>query len=111
MREMIPLCQFLHEIVDQMGLTGSTNVIMNSKFFKDNNGGLATDRSMKMTPQTKHIAIKYYLLKDSCGSWYRNQFFKIDTNLQKVGILTKGISCDKFTTMKNLFVDGNRLVE
>jgi hypothetical protein len=59
-----------------------------------------------MTPQTKHIAVKYHFFKshvtsdrdDSSGITLE----KIDTNFQKADILTKGMAPQKFVEMRRL---------
>ena len=63
MRELLPLCWLLNEMVQKTQLVGRENIAINSTLFEDNNGEIVTANAVKMTPRTKHIAVKYYLFK------------------------------------------------
>jgi hypothetical protein len=102
MRELLPLRRLLLEIVQAMKLPGVTNSMIKSTVFEDNNGAIATAKSVKMTPRTKHIGVKYHFFKSHIGEASGISLDKIDTNLQKADILTKGMAPQKFAEMRML---------
>jgi hypothetical protein len=55
-----------------------------------------------MTPRTKHIGVKYHFFKSHIGEASGISLDKIDTNLQKADILTKGMAPQKFAEMRML---------
>ena len=63
MRELISLRRLLNEVVQKTQLVGEEKIEIKSTVFEDNNGVIATTNAVKMTPCTKHIAIKYYFFK------------------------------------------------
>ena len=79
-----------------MHLTGTTNAVMKSTVFEDNNGDLATARYVEMTRRTKHIIVKYHFFMTHVGPRTGIALIKIDTNIQKDNILTKGLAPDQF---------------
>ena len=63
MRDLIPIRTMLLELVTKLKLTKSLQVQIKSKIFEDNNGAIKTAEAPKLSPQTKHIAIKYHYLR------------------------------------------------
>jgi hypothetical protein len=102
MRELIPLRRLLLEIVNAMQLSGITNSVVKSTVFEDNNGAISTATAVKMTPRTKHIAVKYHFFKSYLREGTGITIAKIDTNLQKADIFTKGLSPQKFSEIRKL---------
>jgi hypothetical protein len=102
MRELIPLRRLLLEIVVAMKLPGITNSTIKSTVFEDNNGAIATATSVKMTPRTKHIAVKYHFFKSHVNAGTGISLSKINTDLQKADIFTKGLSPRKFGDIRKL---------
>jgi hypothetical protein len=86
MRELLPLCWLLLEIANAMKLPGINNYVIKSTVFEDNNGAIATTKSVKMTPRTKHIGVKYHFFKSHINDESGITLGKIDTNLQKANI-------------------------
>ena len=70
--------------------------------FEDNNGAIAIANAVKMTPRTKHIAVKYHFFKSHIGEESGIELVKIDTNLQKADIFTKGLAPEKFMAIRKL---------
>jgi hypothetical protein len=71
--------------------------------WEDNNGALSLAKMEpgQMTPCSKHYAVKYH--------WFRSHLspnsvniLKIDTNLQKANIFTKGLRVEKFRDIRKL---------
>jgi hypothetical protein len=102
MRELLPLRRLLSEIVTEMNLSGATDSVIKSTVFEDNNGAISTATSVKMTPRTKHIGVKYHFFKSHLTDGSGITLDKIDTNLQKADIFTKGMAPQKFVTMRRL---------
>jgi hypothetical protein len=102
MRELIPLRRLLLEIVTVMKLTGVQGSLIKSTVFEDNNGAISTATAVKMTPRTKHIAVKYHFFKSHICEGSGISLEKIDTNLQKADIFTKGLSPVKFAEIRRL---------
>ena len=57
MQEFFPMQRILKEISEVLHLT----------IFEDNNGALALATAPKLTPRTKHIAVKYHFFKEHIG--------------------------------------------
>jgi hypothetical protein len=102
MRELIPLRRLLLEIVTAMKLPGVTDSIIKSTVFEDNNGAISTATAVRMTPRTKHIAVKYHFFKSHVNAGTGISLAKIDTNLQKADIFTKGLAPQKFMEIHKL---------
>jgi hypothetical protein len=102
MRELLPLCRLLLEIATAMQLSGINNSVIKSTVFEDNNGAIFTAKSVKMTPRTKHIEVKYHFFKSHINDESGITLGKIDTNLQKADIFTKGMAPQKFVIMRRL---------
>ena len=102
MRELLPMRNFVLEIQDKMKLGEKKNVTLKSTVFEDNNGALSLASSPKMTPRTKHIAVKYHFFRDKIGEDKGIVLEKIDTTVQIADIFTKGFAIDKFQHLRNL---------
>jgi hypothetical protein len=105
MQELIPLRRLLLEIVTMMNLPGITDSIIKSTVFEDNNGAISTATAVKMTPRTKHIAVKYHFFKRYLNVGTGITIAKIDTNLQKADIFTKELAPQKFAEIRKLLCD------
>jgi hypothetical protein len=102
MRALIPLRRLLLEIGTEMQLPGIKGAVIKSTVFEDNNGAIATATAVKMTPRIKHIAVKYHFFKSHINEKSGISLAKIDTNLQKADIFTKGLSPQKFAEIRKL---------
>ena len=102
MRELIPTRRLLLEVATTMHLGGNDKVAIKSTVFEDNNGAISTANAVKMTPRTKHIAVKYFFFKSHIGEGTGIELVKVDTLLQKADIFTKGMAPEKFVTMRKL---------
>ena len=102
MRELLPLRQLLCKMVQKTQLVGGENIAIKLTVFEDNSGAIATTNAVKMTPRTKHIVVKYHFFKSHIGEESGIELVKIDTNLQKVDIFTKGLDPEKFMAIWKL---------
>jgi hypothetical protein len=85
-------------------LASSTKAIVHSTVFEDNNGALSIARSPRMSPRTKHIALKYHHFRDNIGEEKGIILSEIDTSLQKADLLTKGLAADTFVSIRKLLM-------
>ena len=102
MRELLPLLRLLRKMVQKTQLVGGENIAIQLTVFEDNNGAITTSNAVKMTPRTKHIAVKYHFFKSHIGEESGIELVKIDTNLQKADIFTKGLAPEKFMEIRKL---------
>ena len=107
MRDLLPLRTLLSEIVTKMKLPlVSDNVDLHSTVFEDNNGALAIATSPKLTPRSKHIHVKYHFFESRVGKGRDKgiTLCKVDTDLQKADIFTKGLEKIKFEQIRKLLM-------
>jgi hypothetical protein len=78
-REAVPLRWLLLEILTAIKLPGITNLVTKSNLFYNNNGAISTATTIKMTPCTKHIAVKYHFFKSHLNVGTGISLAKIDT--------------------------------
>jgi hypothetical protein len=93
----------LHHVYENLStafeLTKTCPITVKSTIFEDNNGAISTAHTPMMTPCTKHIAVKYHLVKSLFGPSSSNTTFdlqKIDTQEQKADVFTKGLGTEAF---------------
>jgi hypothetical protein len=104
MRDLLPMRRLLEEAGKALNLDFSDPAILHSTVFEDNNGAISLALSPKMTPRTKHIAIKYHHFREHVGEAKGIIVVKIDTNLQKADIFTKGLSPEKHQCIRKLLM-------
>ena len=106
MRELIPVRRIFVEMLREFKLIGDNEVPVKSTVFEDNNGCIATCTAPKMSPRTKHIAVKYHFVRNfftpdaPADTPYILE--KVHTDLQKADIFTKGLSPPKFLELRKL---------
>ena len=86
-----------------MTLPDESVPVIKSTVFEDNNGTIATATTVKMTPRTKHVGVKYHFFRShltNAGGDFA--LARIDTNVQKADIFTKGLSPQKFADLRKL---------
>jgi hypothetical protein len=103
MRELLPFKHLVQTVVKSMNYGELQDVTFQTTVWEDNAGALslANLEPGRMTPRSKHYAIKYH--------WFRSQLRphniqvkKIDTNQQRADILTKGLRAIKFVEIRKL---------
>ena len=92
--------RLLQEIGEKTKLDFVKPAMVHSTIFEDNNGALALAKSPKLTPRTKHIAIKYHWFKSLIGEQFK--ITAINTEAQKADIFTKGLDSEAFTRVRKL---------
>jgi hypothetical protein len=103
MRELLPFKHQLETLVKSTGMSNEREINFQTTVWEDNAGALslANLEPGRMTPRSKHYAVKYH--------WFRShlkpnniKIFKIDTTKQKADILTKGLHTEKFWQIRQL---------
>jgi hypothetical protein len=106
MREFVPMRWAYDDMLSAFGLCKDAHDAVKSTIFEDNNGALATATSPKMSPRTKHIAVKYHFVRTLFSKKNRpNSPFnlvKINTEVQKADIFTKGLTTEVFCRLRKL---------
>ena len=94
MRDLIPLCTLVDKVKD---LIGASKLLCRtySKVFEDNNGTLILASTPRMTPCSKHIAVKYHFFKEHVSTG-RMQLVKVESANQMADCLTKGLEKTMF---------------
>ena len=109
MRELLPTRSLLEEVVSKLDLKlqdGSTTV--KSTVFEDNNGALSMATAPRHSPRPKHIAVKYHFFKSHINNGSQKDtginIERVDTNVQKADIFTKGLDKDKFQSLQKMLM-------
>ena len=108
MREFVALRRAFMELTSKLVLICEPDSLVKSKIFEDNNGCISTCFAPKLSPRTKHIAVKYHFVRQFFNmdpSISRNHPFvllKIDSASQKADLFTKGFSTAKFLELRKL---------
>ena len=104
MRELLPMRELLQEVGTTLDLDFAKPAIVHSTVFEDNNGALTLATSPRITPRTKHVAIKCHHFKTSVGAEKGIAIKPIDADQQKADIFTKGLAADKFAHLRKLLM-------
>ena len=71
-----------------------------STVFEDNNGALQLALSHKLTPRTKHIAVKYHFFKSKIGGDKGITIKRVDSVENVADIFTKGVQGDLYSQLR-----------
>ena len=98
---LIPLKSITKEVIKNLG-TDSENLkfVSSSTIYEENNGAIVVAKIPRMTPTSKHIAVKYHWLRQNIGKEF--MIWKIDSENQKAAILTKGLQGELFFRIRKL---------
>ena len=86
MQELIQMYLLLLKMATEMRLGVNISSVIKSSVFKDNIWALATAKTVKTTPLTKHINFKYHFFNPHCGEGSGITLVNFDTLIQKAGI-------------------------
>ena len=104
MRELIPLRQLVEELLVILGLSESVECSTRSTVFEDNQGALILAKSSsKLTPRTKHIAVKYHFFREYVSTG-KIKLQYVESEKQEADILTKGLGKEKFSMIRKLIL-------
>jgi hypothetical protein len=104
MRDLIPMRRLIKEAGEALGFDLSATASLHSTVFEDNNGAISLALSPKISPRTKHIAVKYHHFRTSIGEANGIVIEKIDTDKQKADIFTKGLSAEQHQAIRKLLL-------
>ena len=105
LRDLLPLRRQFKELVEGLQLQKIKATSMKSTIFEDNNACISMATSPKLSPRTKHIAVKYHFFKYHTD--YENSDIvieKIDTTMQLADIFTKGLPKELFCKLRKLLL-------
>ena len=90
------------EVREFLKLPGTPSTTL-SRVFEDNEGAriLASSEMPKMTPRSKHIAVKYHWFRSKLN-FLNIKILKIDTVIQLADIFTKGLMKAEFVRKRKL---------
>jgi hypothetical protein len=103
MRSVLPFQSLVNSVTKGIGMTNDLLTSFKTTVWEDNAGALqlATLEPGRITPRSKHYAIKYH--------WFRShlkpnkvEIHKIASSNQKADILTKGLTKEKFESIRKL---------
>jgi hypothetical protein len=101
-RELLPMRALFQEVGTTLKLKCANPTILHSTVFEDNNGALSLATSPKISPRTKHIAVKYHHFRSKIGSDKGIIIQRVDTKEQKADIFTKGLGAQQFDYIRRL---------
>ena len=106
MRELLPTINVFNEICDALSIERSdeSKVV---RAFEDNEGALnlATKEMPKVTPSSKHFAVKYHWFRSKLNDPdYNIKILPIDTSVQKADLFTKGLGRIEFQNKRCLLM-------
>ena len=98
-RALLPLKSLIKEVIDILGIDcDNLKFVSSSTVYEDNNGVIFLATSPRMTPSSKHIAVKYHWFRQHVGKEFVIR--KIESENQKVDIFTKGLKGQIFVRIK-----------
>ena len=104
MRDLLPMHCLLQEVGTKMNLEFSKPALVHSTIFEDNNGALSLATAPKLSPRTKHIAIKYHWFKEHIGKEKGFLIQKVESRDQKADIFTKGLPAESYAHVRELLI-------
>ena len=103
LRDLVPMRELIKEVAAALGLTEAMKCRTYSKVFEDNNGCLTLATAPKLTPRSKHIAVKYHWFREHVKNG-KIHVIKVATDEQKADIFTKGLAKDPFENIRRLLM-------
>jgi hypothetical protein len=102
LRELLPMRELFQEVGTALKLKCAIPTILHSTVFEDNNGALSLATSPKISPRTKHIAVKYHHFRSKIGADKGIIIQRVDSTEQKADIFTKGLGATQFAHIRSL---------
>ena len=104
MRDLVSIKELMYEVGTMLGV--ETSKLTLSRVFEDNDAcrKLAFSTMPKMTPRSKHIAVKYHWFREKLDE-LNIEILRVDTKEQLADIFTKGLVQKEFES-KRLLVCG-----
>ena len=110
MRAVLPMREFLKEIIDGLDLPSEYSKIESSVFknfettvHEDNSSALNLAKKQKVTSRTKHYLVKYHFFWSHINEPRNNiKVVRVPTDEQRADYLTKGLTRDVFENCRQL---------
>jgi hypothetical protein len=104
-KDLFPIVDLIRELCSAVGLEMAAVANMHIKIHEDNVGALtlASLEPQRMTPRSKHYAIKYHWFREHVHS-KRVHLLKIDSRNQLGDLFTKGLPAPAFTHLRSLLM-------
>ena len=100
-RALLPLKSPIKEVIENLGIDCENfKFVSSSTVYEDNNGAIFVATSPRMTPSSKHIAVKYHWFRQHVGMEFVIR--KIESENQKADIFTKGLQGQIFARIRKL---------
>ena len=100
-RALLPLKKIIKEVIDNLGIDcENLKFVSSSTVYKDNNRAIVVATSPRMTPSSKHIAVKYHWFRHHVGKEFVIR--KIESENQKADFFTKGLQGQIFVRIRKL---------
>ena len=100
-RALFPLKSLIKEVIDNLGIySKKLKFVSSSTIYEDNNGAIVVAKIPRITPKSKHIAVKYHWFRQHVGKEFVIR--KIESKNQKADISTKGLQGHKFVRIGKL---------
>ena len=100
-RALLILKSLIKEVIVHLGIDcKNLKFVSSSTIYEDNNGAIVVATSPRMTPSSKHIAVKYHWFRQHVGKEF--VIWKIESENQKAYIFTKGLQCQIFARIRKL---------
>jgi hypothetical protein len=103
-RELLPMRELFQEVRTALKLKCALPTFLHSTVFEDNNGALSLATSPKISPRTKHTAVKYHHFWSKIGVKKGIIMQRIDMTDQKADIFTKGRGATQFAHICKLIM-------
>ena len=104
MRDLLPMQDMLKDVAQELKLDIKDVPNIKSMIFKDNNGCIGLALSPRITPRTKHIAVKYHWFCEHIGSEQGIMLTHVETTEQKADIFTKGLVREKIEHVRKILM-------
>ena len=100
MRDLLPFRELMLDVCRYIGLTPDELASIKSTVWEDNTGALtlANLEPPRLTPRSKHFAIKYHWFRDHLEP-DKIEIVQVETNNQLADIFTKGLTVQKFESL------------
>ena len=107
MREFIPIHRMYKDIMNNFSISCDPDSLIKCTIYEDNAGCISTCLAPKLSPCSKHIAVKYHFARQSFSKNFDTSngtyvLEKIHSDFQRADILTKGLAQDKFEKLRFL---------
>jgi hypothetical protein len=101
MRELLPMRFIVSELSSFLKLDKKIPIRTFSQVFEDNQGALTLATMPRLTPRSKHIAVKYHFFRQHVENG-DVQILPISSSDQRADLFTKGLTKDRFLHLRKL---------